>query len=69
LAFDTRRSYASRLPLRDMAGQEASPVLYGKRSGSPVPETGTFQRLAPLPKKKDPKMISRPLGVQAEPRM
>ena len=64
----TSRWYASRLPLRETAGSEASPTLKGSRSGSREPEASTFQRLPPVPKKKEPKMISRPFGVQAEPK-
>src|SRR5262249_37599554 len=63
------RWYASRLPLREMAGEEASPPVYCNCSGAPSPEAGTFQRLHSLPLTWELKMISRPFGVQAESRL
>jgi hypothetical protein len=48
-----------------MAGKPAAPTLNGSRSGSREPEASTFQRLPPIPKKKEPKTMSRPFGAQA----
>src|SRR5262245_1930771 len=66
--FLTQFSYASRAPVREMAGQCAAPSPYGSFTGSLALEAGTFQSV-PLPPLSNEKMISRPLGVQVEPQL
>src|SRR5262249_54505348 len=62
--------YTSRLPLREMASPpEKSPLSIDSRSGSPTPEADTLQRLFPWHQPPEAKMISRPFGVQAGPKL
>ena len=63
LGSDMPMLYASRLPVREMAGLEASPSPNGNCAGSLAPEAGTLQRLRSAPPEE--KMISLPFGVQA----
>src|SRR5439155_6758771 len=64
LASNVSRTNASRWPLREITGQEASPPINGSCSGSPTPEVNILQRFG-LRKIPEPKMISPPLGVHA----